>query len=55
MHAAVEPACGRGQRATQQKVNEQMQRFLVLFDNDAEDRSELDVYQIGKYLQRSTT
>ena len=46
-------ACGRGKHTAQQKVNEQKQRFLELFDRpETEHRSELDVYQIGKYLQR---
>ena len=50
MHAAVEPASTP--RAAQQKVNEQTQRLLELFDNDTEHRSELDASLIAKYLQR---
>ena len=43
-------------RAAQKNANEQTQRLLELLDSDdKEHRSELDVYQIGKYLQPSTT
>ena len=46
----------RTPRAAQKKVNEQTQWLLVLFDNhDTEHRSEQDVCQIGKYLQREHT
>ena len=54
VHAAVEPACGQGERAVRlaTEVQEQTHRLPVLFDNVTEHRSELDVNQIGKYLQR---
>ena len=43
----------RALRGAQTNVNEQTQLLLKLFGScDTEHRSELDVYQIGKYLQR---
>ena len=53
VHAAFEQAYGRCKRAAQTKDNEQTQRLLPeCFDTDTERRSERDVSQIGKYLQR---
>ena len=54
MDGADEPARGRGSapNAAQKKVNEQTQQLLELLDSDTEHCSELDVFQIGKYLQR---
>ena len=38
--------------APHKRRSTQTRRLLELLDNDAEHRSELDIYQIGKCLQR---
>ena len=53
VNAAFEPQWGQGKDPTRRtkEVNEPTQRLRVLIDNDdAEHRSELDVGQIGKYV-----
>ena len=43
----------QARRAPRKRKSTQTQRLMELFDScDTEHRSELDVYQIGKYLQR---
>ena len=54
LHAAVEPACGRGSapHSAQKKATIRRGGSWISDSCDAEHPSELDVFHIGKYLQR---